>query len=106
MTRMRSSGLLNRDRTLEEKTFGQVRTITGSDSNTNMSQPGSRLTSAVECNNNLAEHPKWATSSDPRRLRLPVWQDGGDVSAKIATIGPTSWESDVYVKMRGAAQRK
>ncbi|KAJ7601800.1 hypothetical protein DFH06DRAFT_1024845 [Mycena polygramma] len=80
-----------------EKNFGQVRTITGSDSNTDMSQLGSRLTAAAECDNILAEHPKWAR--DPRRIRLPVWQDvAGDVSAKIDHINATSWKGDVHVK--------
>ncbi|KAJ6596569.1 hypothetical protein B0H10DRAFT_2327052 [Mycena sp. CBHHK59/15] len=79
-----------------EKTFGQVRTITGSDSNADVSQLGNRLSAAVECDNILAEHPEWA--SDPRRIRLPVWQDvEGDVSAKIDHITPRSWLGDVHV---------
>ncbi|KAJ7882900.1 hypothetical protein B0H13DRAFT_2538947, partial [Mycena leptocephala] len=80
-----------------EKTFGQVRTITGSDSNADMSQLGNRLSAAAECDNILAEHPEWAR--DARRLRLPVWQDTeGDVSAKIDHITPRSWLGDVHVK--------
>ncbi|KAJ7429017.1 hypothetical protein B0H11DRAFT_1946378 [Mycena galericulata] len=80
-----------------EKSFGQVRTITGTDSNTDMYQLGSRLTAAVECDNILAEHPEWA--SDPRRLKLPVWHEvAGDVSAKFDHISPRIWVGDVHVK--------
>ncbi|KAJ6614384.1 hypothetical protein B0H10DRAFT_2177014 [Mycena sp. CBHHK59/15] len=63
-----------------EKTFGQVRTITGSDSNADMSQLGNRLSAAVECDNILAEHPEW--TSDPRRIRLP-WAQGKAISRMI-----------------------
>ncbi|KAJ7906531.1 hypothetical protein B0H13DRAFT_2333370 [Mycena leptocephala] len=80
-----------------EKTFGGVRTITASDSNTDMYQLGSRLTAAMECGNILAEHPEWA--SDPRRLKLPVWHEvAGDVSAKIDHISPRIWVGDTRVK--------
>ncbi|KAJ6599409.1 hypothetical protein B0H10DRAFT_2167554 [Mycena sp. CBHHK59/15] len=80
-----------------EEEFGKVRTITGTDSNTDMAQLGDRLTAAVECDNILAEHPEWAL--DPRRLRMPVWQDvAGDVSAKIDHISVRSWLGDVHVR--------
>ncbi|KAJ6550561.1 hypothetical protein B0H10DRAFT_2379639 [Mycena sp. CBHHK59/15] len=79
-----------------EGEFGRVRTMTGGDSNTDMAQLGNRLTAAVECDNIFAEHPEW--SRDPRRLRLPVWQDvAGDVSAKIDHISARSWMGDVSV---------
>ncbi|KAJ6575900.1 hypothetical protein B0H10DRAFT_1837435, partial [Mycena sp. CBHHK59/15] len=80
-----------------ELTFGKVRTITGSDSNTDMFQLPGRLTAAVTCDNIMAEHPDW--SRGPRRLRLPVWQDvARDVSAKIDHISARSWIGDVHVK--------
>jgi hypothetical protein len=70
--------------------------MTGSDSNTDMSQLGSRLNAAAQCDNILAEHPDW--SRRPQRLRMPVWQDAaGDVSAKIDHITPRSWQGDVRV---------
>ncbi|KAJ6609514.1 hypothetical protein B0H10DRAFT_1813540, partial [Mycena sp. CBHHK59/15] len=79
-----------------EGEFGKVRTISGTDSNTDMAQLGDRLTAAVECDNILAEHPEWVR--DPRRLRLPVWQDvAGDVAAKIVHISARSWIGDVSV---------
>jgi hypothetical protein len=79
-----------------ELTFGRVRTMTGSDSNADMSQLGSRLNAAAQCDNILAEHPDW--SRGPQRLRMPVWQDAaGDVSAKIDHITPRSWQGDVRV---------
>ncbi|KAJ6565759.1 hypothetical protein DFH09DRAFT_1314554 [Mycena vulgaris] len=80
-----------------EKTLGQVRTMTGTNSNTDMYQLGSRLTAAVECDNILTEHPERA--SDPRRLKLPVWHEvAGDVSAKIDHISRRIWVGGVHVK--------
>ncbi|KAJ7303109.1 hypothetical protein DFH08DRAFT_825958 [Mycena albidolilacea] len=79
-----------------ELTFGRVRTMTGSESNTDMSQLGSRLNAAMHCDNILAENPEWTRG--PQRLRMPVWQDvAGDVSAKIDLISPHSWPGDVHV---------
>ncbi|KAJ7811049.1 hypothetical protein B0H14DRAFT_3755845 [Mycena olivaceomarginata] len=79
-----------------ELTFGRVRTMTGSDSNADMSQLGSRLNAASQCDKILAEHPDW--SGGPQRLRMPVWKDvAGDVSAKIDHISPRSWKGDVRV---------
>ncbi|KAJ7835278.1 hypothetical protein B0H14DRAFT_3707147 [Mycena olivaceomarginata] len=79
-----------------ELTFGRVRTMTGSDSNADMSQLGSRLNAASQCDKILAEHPDW--SGGPQRLRMPVWKDvAGDVSAKIDHISPRSWKGDVHV---------
>jgi hypothetical protein len=79
-----------------ELTFGRVRTMTGSDSNTDMYQLGSRLNAAMHCDNILAENPEWTRG--PQRLRMPVWQDvAGDVSAKIDHISPHSWQGDVHV---------
>jgi hypothetical protein len=79
-----------------ELTFGRVRTMTGSDSNTDMYQLGSRLNAAMHCDNILAENPEWTRG--PQRLRMPVWQDvAGDVSAKIDHINPHSWQGDVHV---------
>jgi hypothetical protein len=76
-----------------ELSFGRVRTMTGSDSNADMYQLGSRLNAAMQCDNILAEHPDWTRG--PRRLRMPVWEDtAGDVSAKIDHISPHSWEGD------------
>ncbi|KAJ6583650.1 hypothetical protein B0H10DRAFT_1962136 [Mycena sp. CBHHK59/15] len=87
----------NEDGNRPGSTFDYLSTITGSDSNADMSQLGNQLSAAVECDNILAEHPEWA--SDPRRIRLPVWQDvEGDVSAKIDHITPQSWLGDVHVK--------
>ncbi|KAJ7232148.1 hypothetical protein B0H12DRAFT_1003412, partial [Mycena haematopus] len=79
-----------------ELTFGRVRTMTGSDSNADMSQLGSRLNAAMQCDNILAEHPEWTRG--PQRLRMPVWHDvAGDVSKKIDHISPQSWLGDVSV---------
>ncbi|KAJ6459302.1 hypothetical protein C8R45DRAFT_942329 [Mycena sanguinolenta] len=63
-----------------ELLFGRVRTMIGSDSNADMSQLGSRLNAAMECDNILAEHPEWSRGS--HRLRMPVWQDAA---------GDTTW---------------
>ncbi|KAJ6579391.1 hypothetical protein B0H10DRAFT_2342503 [Mycena sp. CBHHK59/15] len=82
----------------QRATFGTVRTISASDSNTDVAQLGSRLTSAVECDNILAEHPEW--TRHPRRLKMPVWKEvAGDVSDKIDHINAPSWRGDTRVKL-------
>ncbi|KAJ6537469.1 hypothetical protein B0H10DRAFT_1683614, partial [Mycena sp. CBHHK59/15] len=78
--------------------FGTVRTISASDSNTDVARLGSRLTSAVECDNILAKHPEW--TRHPRRLKMPVWKEvAGDVSDKIDHINAPSWRGDTRVKL-------
>ena len=63
-----------------EKLFGNIRTMIGSDRNTDLYQLGGWLTSAVETEKILSDHPEW--NPTPRCLNLPSMSLLNEVSQK------------------------
>ncbi|KJA25111.1 hypothetical protein HYPSUDRAFT_135245 [Hypholoma sublateritium FD-334 SS-4] len=86
-----------------EKTFGQVRTIVGNDTNADQLQLTNRIDGAVQCVNILEQHPEWGGQS--RRLSVkPLFSTGGEnapVNGEINSvydhISPKSCTGDLRV---------
>ncbi len=86
-----------------EKTFGQVRTIVGNNTNADQLQLTNRIDGAVQCVNILEQHPEWGGQS--RRLSLkPLFNNGdmnapanGEINSSYDHINPKSWTGDLHV---------
>ena len=85
--------LLGTDRL--EELFGILRTMVGTDSNSDIV---SRLSGTTEVSNILAKYPKWDDS--PRRLKLPAMsrESNEPIPDSVDHIKPGSWRGNVYVK--------
>jgi len=88
--------LLGTDRL--EELFGILRTMVGTDANSDILQLVSRLSGTTEVSNILAKYPKWDDS--PRRLKLPAMsrESNEPIPDSADHIKPGSWRGNVYVK--------
>lgn len=88
--------LLGTDRL--EELFGILRTMVGTDANSDVLQLVSRLSGTTEVSNILAKYPKWDDS--PRRLKLPAMsrESGEPIPDSADHIKPGSWRGNVYLK--------
>ena len=88
--------LLGTDRL--EELFGILRTMVGTDANSDILQLVSRLSGTMEVSNILAKYPKWDNS--PRRLKLPAMsrESNEPIPDSADHIKPASWRGNVHVK--------
>ena len=81
-----------------EQHFGILRTMVGTDANSDILQLISRLSGTTEVSNILAKYPKWDNS--PRCLKLPAMsrESNEPIPDSANHIKPASWRGNVYVK--------
>jgi hypothetical protein len=79
-----------------EVLFGDLRTMVGNDTNTDMSQVRSWLTGAGECATILADHPEW--DQGPQRLQVFKLEDQeAELTAQADHLSPQVWSGDLRV---------
>ncbi|EIW82024.1 hypothetical protein CONPUDRAFT_54412, partial [Coniophora puteana RWD-64-598 SS2] len=86
--------LLGTDRL--EVTFGYIRSVVGSNANTDIYQLGGRIAALTNTAQILADHSEW--DSGTRRLHLPPLDSEEDITSKSDHVNPASWQGNVNVQ--------
>jgi hypothetical protein len=86
--------LLGTDRL--EEAFGNLCTTIGNDTNADLLQIGSQLTSASECSIILASHSEW--DHGPCQLRICSLDEDASINPDIDHLSPQHWIGDLHVE--------